>query len=74
MNNAVKLEQVHSSFVEATQRLQKRFIEAFGNDLDVDIILYLGLCNGAGWATSLTGKKTVLLGIEKIIELDWCDL
>ncbi|MDD4296875.1 MAG: hypothetical protein PHC69_07940 [Ruminiclostridium sp.] len=74
LNNADKLEQAHSSFVEATQQLQKRIIEVFGNDLDVNIILYLGLCNGAGWATSLAGKKTVLLGIEKIIELDWCDL
>lgn len=74
LNNAVKLEQAHSSFVEVTQQLQKRVIEVFGDDLDVNIILYLGLCNGAGWATSLAGKKTVLLGIEKIIELDWCDL
>ena len=39
-----------------------------------DIILYLGLCNGAGWVTKVSGKTTVLLGIEKIIELDWCDI
>ena len=41
--------------------------------MDLDIILYLGLCNGAGWATSLHNKNVVLLGIEKIIELDWCN-
>ena len=32
-----------------------------------------GLCNGAGWATSLDGRDAVLLGIEKIIELNWQD-
>ena len=32
----------------------------------------LGLGNGAGWATTLNGKPTVLLGIEKIVELHWC--
>lgn len=37
----------------------------------MDIILYLGLCNGAGWATALDGRNAILLGIEKIIELDW---
>ena len=37
-----------------------------------DIILYLG-CATAGWATSLDGRDAVLLGIEKIIELNWQD-
>ncbi len=74
ISNVSKLEETHNSFVNATQQLKDRFIKVFKSDLDVDIILYLGLCNGAGWATSLDGKKTVLLGIEKIIELNWCDL
>lgn len=74
LNNTEKLEETHQSFIYATQQLRDKFIEIFKYDLDVDIILYLGLCNGAGWATDINGKKTVLLGIEKIIELDWCDL
>ena len=74
LNNASKLEETHQSFVNATQGLKDKFFKVFKIDLEVDIILYLGLCNGAGWATSLDGKKTVLLGIEKIIELNWCDL
>ena len=45
----------------------------FENGVETDIILYLGLCNGAGWATSLDGRDAVLLGIEKIIELNWQD-
>lgn len=74
LSNASKLEETHASFIQATQQLRERFIERFSCDLEVDIILYLGLCNGAGWATSVNGKKTVLLGIEKMIELNWCDL
>jgi hypothetical protein len=74
LNNRGKLEETHQSFIYATKQLRDKFIEIFKYDLDVDIILYLGLCNGAGWATDINGKKTVLLGIEKIIELDWCDL
>lgn len=41
--------------------------------MDVDIILYLGLASGAGWATTLGGKRVILLGVEKIIEIDWYD-
>ena len=68
-----KLEKAHSSFVAATTGLRERLEQAFGMTFPVKIILYLGLCNGAGWATSLNGKPAVLLGMEKIIELDWVD-
>jgi len=33
----------------------------------------MGLCNGAGWATTLDEEPAILLGVEKMIELDWCD-
>ncbi|BCN32892.1 zinc metalloprotease [Anaeromicropila herbilytica] len=68
-----ELEQLHQSFLKVTEKLQERVMNIFGKDLDVDIILYLGLCNGAGWATQINGRKKVLLGIEKIIELHWYD-
>ena len=71
--NLLKLEETHASFAMATQHLPERILDVLGTGLDVDIVLYLGLCNGAGWATSVDGRKTVLLGLEKIIELDWCD-
>ena len=51
----------------------EQYRAAFENGVETDIILYLGLCNGAGWATSLDGRDAVLLGIEKIIELNWQD-
>lgn len=62
------------SFHEVTDNLEARIISVFHKSIDVDVILYLGLCNGAGWVTDVNGKTTVLLGIEKILELGWCDI
>jgi hypothetical protein len=62
------------SFAQVTSNLDDRIYEVFHRTVDVDVYLYLGLCNGAGWVTSVLGKTTILLGIEKIIELDWCDV
>ncbi|MEO3945799.1 hypothetical protein [Gorillibacterium sp. CAU 1737] len=73
LSNRSKLEETHESFLLATQQLNDRFFNVFQCEVEVDIVLYLGLCNGAGWATSIDGRMTVLLGMEKIIELDWCD-
>lgn len=67
-NNAIR------SFRLVTNCLNERIIEKFGRTLDTDIVLYLGLCNGAGWVTGLNNKSAVLLGIEKIIELKWYDV
>ena len=68
-----KMETAHRSFLIAVESLPARIREAFGIDMDVDVVFYLGLCNGAGWATTLDGRDAVLLGIEKIVELDWVD-
>lgn len=67
-----KLEITHHSFSQAIGNdLDKRIYAVCGADLHVTIMLYLGLCNGAGWATTLDGIPAVLLGIEKIAELNW---
>ncbi len=66
-----KLEQVSLAFDAVTKQLTKNLTSLFAEEPDIQIILYLGLCNGAGWATTLDGKPAVLLGIEKIMELDW---
>ena len=73
-DNTEKISKIIKSFSKVTENLNERVYEKFGKSLDADIILYLGLCNGAGWVTKVSGKTTVLLGIEKIIELDWCDI
>ena len=66
-----KLTMVHQSFQFVRMRIEERFQALFGKEIEVDIVLYLGLCNSAGWATNIGNKDVILLGIEKIIELDW---
>ncbi len=71
--NADKLDFVSKSFQIVVDTLNANLSKLFDTEPDINIILYLGLCNGAGWATTLDGKNTVLLGVEKIIELNWGD-
>lgn len=65
-------ERAHDSFCGVTENLERSLYDKFGKGLDVDIIFYLGLCNGAGWVTEYQGRTAVFLGIEKIMELNWC--
>lgn len=48
-----------------------RTTKIFNVDLDLNIVLYCGLCNSAGWVDRYDGKRAVLLGIDKIAELNW---
>lgn len=66
------LETLHTSFKTVTNGLSERIATCFGKDVDVDIVLYLGLCNAAGWVTNINERDVILLGIEKILELNWC--
>lgn len=73
LNNKAREETV-KNFHSITKTLDQEIISKFGKTVDVEIVLYLGLCNGAGWVEEIDGKTYVLLGIEKIIELKWYDL
>ncbi len=68
-----KLYEAHNSFCKAVCGLAEKVREKLDCDLDTHIVLYLGLCSGAGWATDIDGVPAVLLGIEKIVELCWTD-
>ncbi len=69
-----ELETLHASFRKVTEDLNKKVVDCFGCELEIDIVLYVGLCNGAGWVTTLNGRNVILLGIEKILELNWYDV
>lgn len=73
LNDKPAIAKTRSSFKKVTNDLENILNHRF-HPLDTDIILYLGLCNGAGWVTKIDGKSYILLGIEKIIELKWFDL
>lgn len=74
IKNEAIVKEVIKNFNIATKDLEKKIITNFGKSIDVEIILYLGLCNAAGWAKKINNKHYVLLGIEKIIELKWYDI
>ncbi len=74
IRNAAARDETVRSFRAATDGLEETILSRFGRAPDVDVILYLGLCNGAGWATEVDGRAAVLLGIEKIMELGWYGL
>lgn len=59
------------TFRKLTDDLDAAIINRFGRTVDADLVLYLGLCNGAGWVTTVRGRTTILFGIEKIMELNW---
>lgn len=61
----------NASFTSVAKRLESRLCPLFQREPELDLILYLGLCNGAGWATTLEGREAVLVGIEKVLELGW---
>ena len=66
-----ELDGLCASFSAVTDGLEERIQRQFGQGLDADLTLYLGLCHGAGWVVKLAGRDVVLLGIEKILELNW---
>lgn len=61
-----------ASFEAVTAELDERISACFGRTVEADVILYPGLCSGAGWVTKLRGRDVILLGLEKITELRWC--
>ena len=71
--NGAECREIAETYRRITGRLEDQIRCVFGKTVDADLVLYLGLCSGAGWATQLGGRPTVLLGIEKILELHWGD-
>ena len=70
----VALKELHASFCSVTSGLNEKISNHFGHELDIDIVLYVGLCNAAGWVTTINDRDVILLGIEKILELNWQDM
>jgi len=45
--------------------------EKLGLDLNIILVVYVGIGCGAGWATRYNGKPAILLGLENIAEEKW---
>lgn len=66
-----RIRRLGSRFEQVVAGLQDRLSVLFDKECEVTVILYLGLCNAAGRVTFLGGEKVILLGVEKILELNW---
>ena len=66
LKNSEGLREIHLSFQRVSKKIASGFQQAFGQEPEAEVLLYLGLCNGAGWADKLNGKPAVLLGMEKL--------
>ncbi len=73
VNRNPRLDVLRRNFAEVTDGLNGKIVKIFGKEIDADVVLYLGLCNGAGWVMDINVRYVVMLGIEKIIELGWED-
>lgn len=75
LSNQPALDELAASFEAAVAALVKNILSLYDEEPDVTIVLYLGLCNAAGWAMRQgehpKGGQAILLGLEKIIELGW---
>lgn len=74
INQKEKLDELQKYFIKVTESLEDNILKKFNKTIDVEVVLYLGLCNGAGWVAEIENKVYCLLGIEKILELNWYDM
>lgn len=72
-NNYKMFKQAHKNIIKQYKYVIEKFKNVFSIDIDINIVIYLGLGNGAGWATYYQGLPSVLLGLENIVDLNWVD-
>jgi hypothetical protein len=70
-NDFSKMKEAYSNILLILNDINEKVKMVFGLNLDINIVLYTGLCNSAGWVDFYDGKRAVLFGIDKIAELDW---
>jgi hypothetical protein len=66
-----KMIEAYNNIFDILFQINKRAIEIIKIRIDIDIVLYAGLCNSAGWVSRYHGKRAILYGIDKIAELNW---
>ena len=61
----------YENILEIMTGINEKAAPIFNVDLDINIVLYCGLLNSAGWVDEYNGKRAILYGIDKIAELGW---
>lgn len=66
-----KMIKAHKNILEIMDVINSKVEKIFNVKLDINIVLYAGLCNSAGWVDTYGNKRAILYGIDKIAELNW---
>lgn len=66
-----KMKQANNNILLMMPSINENVQKIFGISLDINIVLYAGLCNSAGWVDYYEGKRAILFGLDKIAELNW---
>ena len=70
--DSVRLRRCHARLMDVLETQRMALRQIFGVDVDnLVVVLYHGIGNAAGWATSYAERDAVLFGIDKIVELGW---
>lgn len=67
-----ELKLAHRALLNALPKVERKIREYF-EVKDYNIVIYVGLENGAGWVTEFMRKPSILFGLEAIAELNWYD-
>lgn len=70
-NDFSKMVQAYDNIKSIILDIDNKAMDLFNLDLEVNIVLYAGLCNSAGWVDEYKNEKAILYGIDKIAELEW---
>lgn len=68
--NVDELKLAHENLLKILPEVEEEMKRLFGVR-DYNIVIYVGLENGAGWVTEFMGKPSILFGLEAIAELGW---
>lgn len=66
-----KMMEAYNNILKVIDDINNKVKQVFQMELDINIVLYCGLCNSAGWVTTYNGKRAILFGIDKMAELNW---
>lgn len=70
--NVDELKLAYRALLNSLPKVERKIREYF-EVKDYNIVIYVGLENGAGWVTEFMEKPSILFGLEAIAELNWYD-
>lgn len=72
--NFSKMLEAYNNLLFTLDLINEKAQNIFNIGFDINIVLYSGLGNSAGWIDTYDNKTAILYGIDKIAELGWQDL